>query len=291
MKTIAKKPTSSKVITQFRPMILSRHPSHNCLRLATKNLPLLPFRSVVRFGSTTEIEDTIANGGKRIEINTIQSIRNSANKLLMKQCFATAGVKTAQWTRDINEAPSFEFPIVAKAHFGSKGKGNTLIQNQEELNTWRNNLDKPVSNYLFEKFMNFGHEFRLHITADGCFYACRKALKQDVPESEKWRRHDDICVWFLETNENFFKPNSWDDIVKDCVNALNEIGADILSFDVKVQSPIDKKGNKRSYQEYILLECNSASSMDNGTGELSVCAKKYIEILPQIIIKKSKLNV
>lgn len=267
-------------------MILSRHPSHKCLRMESKNLPLMPFRSVVRFGSTTEIEDTIANGGKRIEINTTQSIRNSANKLLMKQCFATAGVKTAQWTRDANEAPSFEFPIVAKAHFGSKGKGNTLIHNQTEFDAWKQG--KTLSNYIYEKFMNYGHEFRLHITEDGCFYACRKALKQDVPESEKWRRHDDVCVWFLETNENFFRPNSWNDIVRDCINALRAIGADILSFDVRVQSPTDKKGNRRDYQDFILLECNSASSMDNGTGELSVCAKKYIEILPQIINKKAK---
>ncbi len=287
MKKVVKKQSTNKTITQFRPMILSRHPSHNCLRLGTKNLPLMSFKSVVRFGSTTELEDTVANGGRRIEINSIQSIRNSSNKLLMKQCFVTAGVKTAQWTSDPNEAPSFEFPIVAKAHFGSKGKGNTLINNQEEFDTWKQG--KTLSHYIYEKFMNYGHEFRLHITTDGCFYACRKALKKEgVPDSEKWRRHDDVCVWFLENNENFFKPNSWTDIERDCVNALQAIGADILSFDVRVQSPTDKKGNRRDYQDYILLECNSASSMDNGSGELSVCAKKYIEILPQVITKKAR---
>ena len=149
---------------------------------------------------------------------------------------------------------------------------------------------KTLSNYIFEKFMNFGHEFRLHVTEDGCFYTCRKALKQDVPEDQKWRRHDDICVWFLETNENFHKPNSWNDIVSDCVKALKAVGADLLSFDVRVQTPRDKDGNSRPYQEYILLECNSASSMDNGTGEVSVCAQKYIDEIPKIIIRKAKQN-
>lgn len=284
MSTVVKKSP-----TLFRPMILSRHPSHNCLRLKNKTLRLLPYKSVVRFGSTTELEDTVSKGGKRIEVNTTQSIKNSANKLLMKKCFAAANAKTAEWTENVSGvttlSDNWKNPIVAKAHFGSKGKGNTLIRNQDEFNVWMQG--KNMSHYIFEKFMNFGHEFRLHITEDGCFYACRKALKKDVPEDQKWRRHDDICVWFLEENDQFFKPNSWNDIVNDCVNALKAIGADILSFDVRVQSPLTKDNVARPYQEYILLECNSASSMDNGTGELSVCAKKYIEEIPKVILRKA----
>ena len=281
----------SKKISTFRPMILSRHPSHNCLRAKYKNIDLLPFKSVVRFGSTTEIEDTIANGGKRIEINTIQSIKNSASKLLMKQKFEEAHVKTAIWTtfsnlESLRGWASEKFPIVAKAHYGSKGKGNTLIKTAQELDEWLKT--HSPSNYIYEKFINYGYEFRLHVTKQGCFYACRKALKADVPEDQKWRRHDDICVWFLEENENFNKPNSWEDIIDDCVSALNSIGADILSFDVKVQTPTNKDGEYRDYQDYILLECNSASSMDNGTDELSVCAKKYIQEIRKVIIEKSK---
>lgn len=295
-----------KKYTLFRPMILSRHPSHDILRLKHKKIAALPYRSVIRFGSSTEVEDTVAKGGNRIEINTVNAIKISANKLLMKQKFIEAGVKTANWytfsnylfypngdltlggTDQTRGVETIEYPIVAKAHYGSKGKGNTLIKSQEELESWMQG--KTLSNYIFEKFMNFGHEFRLHVTEDGCFYTCRKALKQDVPEDQKWRRHDDICVWFLETNENFQKPNSWNDIVSDCVKALKAVGADLLSFDVRVQTPRDKDGNLRSYQEYILLECNSASSMDNGTGEVSICAQKYIDEIPKIIIRKAKQN-
>lgn len=293
----------AKKYTLFRPMILSRHPSHDILRLKHKKIAALPYRSVIRFGSSTEVEDSVAKGGNRIEINTVNAIKISANKLLMKRKFKEAGVKTADWGlydshNIINEtgiefhsdegSQGINFPIVAKAHYGSKGKGNTLIKSLEEFNTW--SQGKTLSNYIFEKFMNYGHEFRLHVTEDGCFYACRKALKQDVPEDQKWRRHDDICVWFLETNENFFKPNSWNDIVADCVKALKAVGADLLSFDVRVQTPRDKDGVSRPYQDYILLECNSASSMDNGTGEISVCAQKYINEIPKIIIKKAKRN-
>ena len=289
-----------KTPTLFRPIILSRHPSHNILRPKNKTIKLLPYRSVIRFGSTTECPDTIANGGNRIEINTTQSIKNSANKLLMKQKFMEVNVSTADWWTwgegnifsfkgddnfDMTLVNDLPYPIVAKAHFGSKGKGNTLIKTLEEYNQWK--VDKNLSRYIFEKFMNYGYEFRLHVTEEGCFYACRKALKKDVPEDQKWRRHDDICVWFLEESEHFHKPNSWNNIEEDCIKALKAIGADILSFDVKVQTPFDSKGNLREYQEFILIECNSASSMDNGTGNISICAQKYIDEIPKIIIKKA----
>lgn len=301
--------------TLFRPIILSRHPSHDVFRSKFKKINLLPYRSVIRFGSSTEVEDTIDNGGNRIEINTVQSIKTSANKLLMKDAFTGVKVKTAPWWvyeysgtgnsfikifPSDDDNPELEgwdeynettlpYPIVAKAHYGSKGKGNTLIKSKEELDVWMQT--KTLDKYIFEKFVNYGHEFRLHVTEDGCFYTCRKALKENVPESEKWRRHDDICVWFLEENESFHKPNSWDDIVNDCVNALISIGADILSFDVKVQTPYNRKGEPREYQDYILLECNSASSMGNLENEdISICAQKYIEVLPKLIIKKAIKN-
>lgn len=285
--TLKKKPL--KKITLFRPKILSRHPSHDILRLKHKKIALLPYRSVIRFGSSTEIHDSIAKGGNCIEINTVESIRNSANKLLMKEKFTEAGVKTAMWVKNINEIDTlhenWKCPIVAKSYHGSKGKGNTLIRSQEEFNAWNNS--KQHNNYIFEKFMNYAHEFRLHITEDGCFYVCRKALKKDVPEDQKWRRHDDICVWFLPTNPDFQRPNSMDDIIVDCVKALKAIGADLLSFDVRVQGPTDSEGKIRKYQDYILLECNSASSMNNGTDEISVCAQKYIEEIPKIIKRKA----
>ena len=64
--SIDKKTTN---ISTFRPMILSRHPSHDCLRSKNKHISALPYKSVVRFGSTTEIEDTIANGGNPTKSN------------------------------------------------------------------------------------------------------------------------------------------------------------------------------------------------------------------------------
>ena len=85
-----------KKYTMFRPKILSRHPSHNILRSVHKKIAALPYKSVIRFGSTTDLPDTVSNGGNRIEINSIPSIKISANKFLMKQKFIEAGIKTAE---------------------------------------------------------------------------------------------------------------------------------------------------------------------------------------------------
>lgn len=283
-----------KNFTKFTPRIRSRHPSHSGLR--TASLEKLPFRSVVRLGSTTPLSE-IPNSSGMLELNTVEAIKISSNKLLMKQAFTRAGSNTAPWCES-NQITSVEsdgihtntesnlipFPIVAKAKFGSKGKGNTLIKNLEEYNTWRSG--KTLSNYIFEKFVNYGLEYRLHICEDGSFYACRKALKSDCPEDQKWRHHDDTCVWFKEFNddgtpsESFRKPNSWQNIIDDCVAALKEIGADILAFDVKVQSGQNNKGKVRDFQEYILLESNSAPSFGDVTLE------KYITQIPLVLKRK-----
>lgn len=293
--------TLKKKLTLFTPNIRSRHPSHNAIRGVLKKLP---FRSVVRLGSTTPLSE-IPNSQNRIELNTVEAVKISSNKLLMKQAFDRAGANTAPWAeasvlnaitaegiafnRSSGNNPDFiNFPIVAKAKFGSKGKGNTLIRTEGDFRAWV--TGKTLSNYIIEKFINYGLEYRLHISAEGCFYACRKALKSDCPEDQKWRHHDDTCVWFKEFNddgtdsENFRKPNSWTNIIDDCVAALNEIGADILAFDVKVQSAQNNKGKQRDFQEYILLESNSAPSFGETTAEM------YIKQIPIVLTRKAGNN-
>jgi carbamoylphosphate synthase large subunit len=90
--------------------------------------------------------DTVAHGGKRIEINTVDAIKISSNKKLMKQAFIQADVCTADmWTDGaLNDWANENFPIVAKHIYGSRGEGNTLLHNMEQLNKWINN--KNLSN-------------------------------------------------------------------------------------------------------------------------------------------------
>lgn len=275
-----------------RKRVLSKHPSHSDFR---SQLPIIKgVNYVVRFGSSTELNDTVVKGGNRIEINPVKGIKNSANKLLMKQCFTRAKVKTANWGKatdvdhinsgaiqfrtDENGCEGLEYPIIAKSLYGSRGEGNYKLDNQAALEQWMKG--KNLNNYIFEKFYTYTREYRLHVSKNGCFYACRKMLKEGTPDNQKWSRHDDNCVWIVEENEQFDKPVNWKSIVSDCVKAIQEIGLDVGAFDVKVQSSKDSKGRNRENPEYILIEINSAPSHGERT-----CVE-YVKEVTKLIKEK-----
>ncbi len=266
-----------------RPSVRSRHNTHSGLR--TK-LERLPFKSIVRLGSTTSTEEINRERASKglqpavfVEINSVDAVKNSSSKLRMKQCFTREGVKTADWTQHCPiEGISLEFPIVAKSHFGSRGEGNTLLNSRTELETWMRG--KTLNNYIFEKYYNYSREYRLHISAEGCFYTCRKMLKRDAPEGNKWQRHDDNCVWILEENSQFDKPVNWDSIVEHSVKALNSVGLDVGAVDVRVQSRLDSRDRVRENPDFIIVEINSAPSF----GELT--EQHYLTQIPRILNRK-----
>jgi glutathione synthase/RimK-type ligase-like ATP-grasp enzyme len=276
----------------FRPKIRSRHPSHNILR-QKDIMERTPFKSVIRLGSTTELPDTIEKGGNRVELNTTKAIRNSSNKLLMKQCFTDAGVNTADWwiwenstkfknqmdqsVQNINELP---YPIISKSHFGSRNKGNKKHDTKESLATWLKNHN--ANNYIFEKFYNYAREYRFHVHEGGFFYTCRKMLKQDTPEKDKWFRNDAHCVWIMKDNPLYDAPINLKEIEKQGIKALKSVGLDFGALDIKIQSATNIDGQIRQKPNFIIIEINSAPSFGEYT------AKKYCETLP--IILKNKYN-
>lgn len=258
----------------FRPRIRSRHPSHNILR---DRLERMPFQSVIRFGSTTELIDP------GVEINTTEAIRNSSSKLRMKTCFSRGNVKTADWTSPesithIRDWCAERYPVVAKSIYGSRGRGNSLIKNYDELVQWLSG--RTLSNYIFERYHNYLREYRLHVTNNGCFYACRKMIKDGTPEDQKWFRNDSNCVWYTEENAGFDRPSNWDEIVEHCVRALNSCGLDFGACDVRVQSTFDSKERRREKIDFIVVEINSAPSF--GT----ITSQRYASILPALLRNK-----
>jgi glutathione synthase/RimK-type ligase-like ATP-grasp enzyme len=282
---------------KFRPRIRSRHSTHDPLR---DLLPRMSKRAFVRLGSTTPTP----TDREYIEVNTVDAIRNSANKLLMKQCFHTAEVRTAQWwtistfpqnpgTFSIHEAGNdhdnpptdlnnLPYPIVAKHIFGSRGTGNYLIKSVGELQKWLPN--KTLHNYIFEKYYSYNREYRLHVTQNGCFYTCRKLLREDTPADKRWFRNDSNSNWIVEENESFDKPVNWEAIVAESVKALNAVGLDFGAVDVKVQSAskeFKKKGTVvRDNPEFIIIEINSAPSFG------VITLQRYLERIPVIINAK-----
>lgn len=289
-----------KVFSGFKIQVRSRHPSHKPLRT---RLPKLPFRTVVRFGSESQV--TTPPGKTRYEVNSAEAVRNSANKLRMKRCFSAGNVKTATWapadahttfrtegTRTKTKefirfgvadpgVIELQFPVVTKSHMGSRGRGNTLIKTQAEYEAWARG--KNLGNYIVEKFHNYNREYRLHVTRNGCFYTCRKMLRESTPEEQRWFRNDSNSVWIMENNPQFDRPVNWDAIVQDCVKALSSVGLDVGACDVKVQSALDGDGRAIPAPDYIIIEINSAPSFGDVTLE------KYLEKIPEILRDK-KLN-
>lgn len=256
----------------FRPQLRTKNHTAAPLR---NSLGEFAMRCIIRLGSRTTVAEAfprMPQGRPVIEVNTVEACHNSGDKILMKQLFEDNQVKTAEYDV-LSEAIEWNiFPAIIKHRNSCKGEGIYFVESREDLTRLKSEL-RPNSSYIIERYMGYQKEYRLHVTKDGCFYTCRKMLKQDA--EDRWHRHDSNSVWIMEENPLFEKPKNWDDIVSECVKALNAVGLDVCSCDIKVQS---EKGRRDDFvPEFIILEVNSASSM----GE--VTAIKYIEELPKII--------
>ena len=275
--------TVLKQYAKFRPQIRSRHSTHKPLR---SRLPWLPFRSIVRLGSTTVIND----GKNRIELNAVEAIRNSSSKFLMKACFDRLSVKTAKWLK-LSEVTavnsegvsgrsiSLRFPVVFKLNYGSRGRGMKLARNIDEYNQIISTPRFRTSEYLLEEYMNYVREYRLHVHKDGCFYTCRKVIKNDTAKENRWYRNDSNCNWLVESNPGFDKPVCWEEIVKECVKALKSIGLDFGACDVRVQSAM-VKNKPRKAVDFFIVEINSAPSFGEGTLD------RYLHVIPDLLKQK-----
>lgn len=229
-----------------------------------KNLIEVNGRAVFRLGSITPTEEIFPRGVALnkpiIEINTAEACHNSGDKILMKQCFIRDHVKTANWSL-LDDYDGVEFPSIIKHKNSCKGQGIYYIENEESLADFILNNNNSLQNYIIEKYYNYSKEYRLHVTKDGCFYTCRKMLKEDA--EERWHRHDMNSVWIMEENPLFEKPSNWDLIVEECVKALNAVRLDIGACDIKVQS--EKGRDRGGNPEFIILEINSAPSFGENT--------------------------
>lgn len=246
--------------------VFSRHPSHKAIR----NIIPVPKgkTAVIRLGSISETRTPYD-----LEINTVKSIENTMNKMIMKSLFEEAGISSPKFYSDVFNSKIERFPVLAKLSYRSKGAGMKKLDSQEELDAFRDNVKNRAKNidnpYYLEEFHNYSKEYRIHVSiAGGYFYTCRKMLKQEFAGGDKnWFRNDSNCVWILEENDLFDKPDTWDNIVEDCQKAREALGLSICGFDIKV----NKKGN------WKILEANSACSFGDKTSGF------YINELNKII--------
>ena len=264
-----------KTENNYRLQVRSRNVSCNALRGMR-----VPHRTILRLGSTTPTED-ITHFRRVIEINSPEGCYLSSDKILMKQRFMHGKITTAEWfivnpkdrrfKRVQHYFDKWRSPIIIKHKYSSKGNRIYLVHNMEEFNDFVSSMGRnlKIEDYIFERFYTYTREYRLHVTREGCFYTCRKMLKQDA--EVRWHRHENNSVWILEDNELFDRPKSWNKIVTECVNALKALNLDVCAFDIKVQS------NNHDDPKFIILESNSAPAL----GEVGI--EKYkVQILKLI---------
>src|ERR1035437_2496059 len=261
-----------KKYTRFVPRVRSsqgRNGSHYGLMKGM----LYPFRSIVRFGSQTKFRNELMLG--RIEVNTVDSILNSSNKIKMKNIFKEAGIKSPKhfMCEGTTTIPTgWKFPIVAKLCYRSGGKGMIKIDNQEQYTQFLNekvNQRRRANPYYCEEYVNCKREYRIHVsnTSNQELFSVRKLVNEDVPKEKQWIKSiaNGTCV------EEFDKPTQWPSMVAECKKALKAIKLDIGCFDVKY---------KKTDGSFYLLEVNSSPAMGEKTKAI------YITEIDRILKQK-----
>ena len=173
------------------------------LKIRTKNHTAQPLKSLIevngravfRLGSITPTEEIFPRGVALnkpiIEINTAESCHNSGDKILMKTLFTDNEVKSAEWLElkyhNLVDYDLITYPAIIKHKNSCKGKGIYYVENKDVSDEFIQSHN-DLQNYIIEKYYNYSKEYRLHVTKDGCFYTCRKMLKEDA--GERWHRHD-----------------------------------------------------------------------------------------------------
>ena len=228
---------------------------------------IVPRRSVVRLGSRTATEACFPGRRDIIEVNTVDSIENSRDKLRMKECFSRFDVPQAEWKLINDPNPFSEFPLVGKQVVGFKGHGMQLIESVDQLRTFIRTHD---NRYFIEKFYNYAREYRIHATRDHAFLSWRKLRRSDA--TERWFFNSTNCNWVGQNHELFQRPNNWGELEAAAINAVRAVGLDIGAVDIRVQN--------RNNPDYIVCEVNSAPAL----GDVGVEA--YREEIRNIILTK-----
>lgn len=246
--------------------------------------------TVLRLGSFTPTEEIFTPQQIRsgiVEINTVQSCKNSNDKLLMKQCFDNCAVPTANWALLSEVRPetqervnitvthnkpynSLRYPLIIKNRHSSRGRGIYFVENEETLIRYQRELSQSA--HIIEEFRNFSKEYRVHASVEGAFYANRKMLLRDVPAEQRFHRHHENTVWIVPENPDFDAPTNINLMYEAAANAVASVGLTIGCVDVLVQQNRDGR-----HPEFIILETNSAPALGDITAPI------YIQELTELI--------
>lgn len=219
-------------------------PNKSCAPLRTL---MFNKRILLRFGSTTPLVSKF----KYLEINSIDGVIQSSNKITMKKIFDKTNIHHSNWINSSDAHTIVTFfnkykILIAKHKRSSQGKDIYYIDSKETLV----DLIKTIhlKDYVFEEYCFFPNEYRLHVDADhGLFYACKKVLKEDA--DVEWHRHFNNSI-FVRVTEDTILPPCWNNIIEDCQKICKAMNMNILCFDVLCGD-----------NNFIIVETNSAPAL------------------------------
>ena len=264
------------------PRTIQVRSRNHSARLLRKQIPCT-VPTVLRLGSFTSTEEIFTPQQIRsgiIEINTVNSCKNSNDKLLMKQCFDNCAVPTANWALLSEVTPDNErqvtintnarkayntlrYPLIIKNRHSSRGRGIYFVPDEATLIRYKRELTQTA--HIIEEFRNFSKEYRVHASSLGSFYANRKMLLRDIPEDQRFHRHHENTVWILPNNPDFDAPTNIEAMYEAAALAVEAVGLTIGCVDVLIQQ--NRPGRQ---PEFIILETNSAPALGETTAPIYI---------------------
>lgn len=224
------------------------------LRIFSPNKSCAPLRNLqfnrrvfLRFGSTTPLVSKF----KYFELNSIEGVRMSSNKIIMKRIFDEQNIHHSNWISSDNPHLIINFfnkykMLIAKHKRSSQGKDIYYIDTLESLMELLKTVN--IKDFVFEKYCFFPSEYRVHVDKDhGCFYACKKVLKEDA--EVEWHKHFNNST-FVRVTEEHVLPQCWDELIKECQMICKAMNMHILCFDILCCD-----------NDFIIVETNSAPAL------------------------------
>lgn len=206
---------------KYKLRIASRHPSHKAI-LRMKQMPNFSKRVRVRFGSTKN--HRICD----IDFNTIEAIKNTANKVKMKDIFADEEIDSPLYFendeagRDAIARGMLGDKIFFKIPFHSRGRGMVVYDTKEEA------LSQTNRGY-FEMAQVSNREFRVHVMDGEAFYVDEKR-----PRDKSINMTDRPEIKNMASGFKFRRPIKEypPEVVSESIKAVEALGLDFGAADV-----------------------------------------------------------
>jgi glutathione synthase/RimK-type ligase-like ATP-grasp enzyme len=246
----------------YKIRIASRHPSHKEI-IRQNQMPLFPKRVRVRFGSTKKHRKC------DIEFNDIFSIKNTSNKVKMKNIFALSGVNTPKYLVNNHLAREkilngyLGDEIFFKTTFHSRGRGMKVIK--KDSSDLLEILSLSGKGY-FEKTEPSIREFRVHVMDGTVFYVDEKR-----PRDKSIKVKDRAMIKNKDSGFKFRRPlkDFPEGIIEESIKAVECLCLDFGAVDIGLND-----------SGVWVYEVNSAPSLRTKTRKL------YQKALVRLIWKK-----